>query len=164
MPRKKQFQDDPLKGPEDRRKEHYTAILIEELDSKFKFVVEHMSGIEERLSRDLREFKIETEANFKQVGRVLKFHSDLLEKNEERWKQNEQRWKQNEERWEKNEKRLEGVEHRLERVETRLERVETRLDRVETRIDRLENKFEKVSEKIEEHGHSIEEMKSHLQL
>lgn len=59
---------------------HYNGILIEELNSKFKFVVEHVTGVEARLMGRMDEKFSEIDDNFDQVRKVLGYHSQLLEK------------------------------------------------------------------------------------
>lgn len=87
----------------------YNAILIEELRSEFKFVIEHVTGVEERLTRRMDE-------KFEDVRKILTHHSDLLNENGESWKKNEERWQKNEEHWQKNDVRLERIEQKLDTV------------------------------------------------
>lgn len=109
---------------------HYNAILIEELQSQFKFVVEHAETAYDKLSEKIDNFRQETEARFTIIEAVLKQHSTMLKQNEERWDQNDARWEQNDARWEQN------AAH-LQKIETVLERVADRVDHHDSRIEEL---------------------------
>lgn len=88
---------------------HYNAILIEDLKDQFKFVIEHVSGVEERLTKRMDERFVAHDQRFDIIESVLTQHSKMLQANEERWNQNEERWNQN--------------DFRLDRIETKLDSV-----------------------------------------
>lgn len=111
--------------------EHYNAVLIEDLHSKMDFVIEHMNGVETRLSEKMDNIQQENNKRFDNIEGVLQYHSTLLNQNEVRWNQNDERWEQ----------------------------AEQRFDRIDERFDRLETKLDKVAEKVEQHDKDIQGIK-----
>ncbi len=101
---------------------HQVAIILEALRSDFKAVIDHVSGVEIRLSREIQEHRAETQIRFDTIEAVLHDHT--------------QRFKENGKRWERNEVRLIRIEDRLTRVEDRLVRLEDKFDRLEYRVER----------------------------
>lgn len=109
-------QDDPV---------HYTAVLVEGLRSDFKFVIEKVDGLEERLIRRMDEgFELHDE-RFDRIEAVLKTHSQMLQDNEGRWQQNDERWKQNDVRLERIEGKLNHVIEKVERHDQEIQRLKT---------------------------------------
>lgn len=152
MPVKKSKSDPKKKRKikiEDRNVEtvgHYNAVLIEDLHSKMGFVIEHVSGVENRLTEKMDNIQQENNKRFDAIEGVLTYHSKLLNQNEERWKQNEERWEQNDKRW--------------EQAEQRFDRIDEKFDRIDERFDRLETKLDKVADKVEQHDKDIQEIKT----
>lgn len=101
---------------------HRQTILIENLESNFKFVIEKVDGMEERINRRADERFAQQDERFDRIEAVLRVHSQLLNQNEERWKQNEKRWVENGERWAKNDNCLERIETKLDTVIEKVER------------------------------------------
>lgn len=135
--------------------QHYNAVLIEDLRSEFKFVVEHVSDVERRLTEKIDDSNTEHRERFKTIEAILKLHTEMLHENGERWKRNEDRWNQNERRWEQNDKRWEQNDKRWEENDKRWEENERKLTRIEEKLDH-------VAEKVERHDHDIQEIKDHL--
>lgn len=117
---------------EEARIAHYSAVLVEDLKSQFKLVIEHVEGIREALGQkiDILEQKVD-----KLEQRVDKGFAE----NERRWQENERRWQENKQLWQEN-KRLwqenDGWQH--EAIKT-LGRIESKLDNHEERITHLES-------------------------
>lgn len=111
---------------------HYTAVLVEDLKDQFKFVIEKVEGMEERLILRMDERFTKQDERFDIIESVLKEHSRMLQANEGRWNQNEERWNRNEERWKQN----------------------------DTRLNRIESKLDKVVNKVEQHDQDIFQLKS----
>lgn len=70
---------------------HYTAVLVEDLKDQFKFVIEKVEGMEERLILRMDERFAKQDERFDIIESILKEHSQMLQANEERWKQNDAR-------------------------------------------------------------------------
>lgn len=87
---------------------HYTAVLVEDLKDQFKFVIEHVSGMEERLIKRMDTRFSEHDARFDVIDMVLKGHSQSLQK----------------------------IDSRLDGVESRLGKVESKLDHVIKKVER----------------------------
>ena len=98
--------------------QHYNAILIEDLKSEFRFVVEHMSGIEQRLTDRMDKTDAANNERFDNIEAVLKIHSQMLQENSKRWEANEKR---------------------MERIETKLDNVIEKVERHDQEISELKS-------------------------
>ena len=133
---------------------HYNAILIEEIRSDLKAVVDHVLGVESRLSQRMEQYQTETRERFQIIESVLSHHTQMFQQNEERWQQNEKRWQQNEKRWEENERRWEKNEERWENNEESLTGIADRLAQVENKLDR-------VTYRVDQHEEALKLLQSH---
>jgi uncharacterized protein (DUF3084 family) len=107
--------------------QHYNALLIEDLKSDFKFVVEHMNGIEKRLTERMDRTDAANQQRFDTIEAILKLHSQHFQKNEERWQKNEERWQKNEERLGRIETKLDQVVEKVERHDQEIQEIKTHL-------------------------------------
>ncbi|HCU24666.1 MAG TPA: hypothetical protein DF383_06595 [Deltaproteobacteria bacterium] len=89
--------------------------MIEDLKSEFRFVVEHVSTLNQSLRGEINQMKVENNERFDRIETVLKSHSRMLQENEKRWKDNEKRWEDNEKRLERIETKLDDVVEKVER-------------------------------------------------
>ena len=119
--------------------QHYNAIMIEELRSQFRAVIEHSTSIEQRLVARMDQTDEKTERRFQDIETILKQHSELHRQNLARWDANDKRWDANDKRWDANDKRLEKIEQRLTGIES---------------------KADQTGEKVEAHDHDIQELRS----
>ncbi len=110
----------PDKLPPAEQIAHYNAILVEDLSSKFKLVLEKMSDFETRINHRVDE-------RFNQLSARLDLHDLCFEENNRRWAQNERRWEESEKLWAENEKRWEECMRYLYRIDERLDTHEGRL-------------------------------------
>lgn len=144
--------DDTHEKPAAKRKPsrsvaHYNAVLIEDLQSQFKLVIEHVEGFRDSIRQEMAE-------GFRQVHERLNVHEQYLKVNEKRWQDNEKRWQDNDKRWQDNEKRWQDNEKRWQDNEKHwqdneawqreamacLVRIENKVDNHEDRITTLEQR------------------------
>ncbi len=110
------------------------SILLEEMRANFKAVMEHTSGIEERMIQRMDRIQARNEERFDTIESVLRYHSKLHEENAERWKENDLRWQKNDEQWQRTEERLARIDDRLTRVESKLDHINFQVERHEREL------------------------------
>lgn len=67
---------------------HYNAVLIEDLRSEFKFVVEHVSSLSDRLDKKFDEQEVKFNERFNIIEAILQDHSCRWQENDKRWEEN----------------------------------------------------------------------------
>lgn len=58
--------------------EHYNAILIEDLRSQFRLVIEHVQTASSSLGERIDRFEQKTESRFEIIETILRQHSEIL--------------------------------------------------------------------------------------
>ncbi len=125
--------------------EHYNAVLIESLRADFKFVIEKVEGSETRIMQVMNTRFAEHEEYFRQIMKVLAHHSEMFQKNDQRWEQNDKRWDQNDKRWEQNDQRWEQNEKRWQQAERSFDLINAKLDSVTMKVEDHDLKLQHIS-------------------
>ncbi|MBX7148175.1 hypothetical protein K1X76_03755 [bacterium] len=108
--------------------EHYNAVLLEEMNSKLKFVVEYVQSTDERYQKKIDEFRQKHDQDIEDIKLILKMHEKrfdsieftldlhgkLLIQNEKRWDENNRRWDENQKQWTENQQRWDLNQERWE--------------------------------------------------
>lgn len=102
--------------------QHYNAILIEEIRSEMKMVVEHVTTSEERIMARMDERFLEVDQSFDDVRRILSYHTELFRKNDERWQKNDERWQKAEIKLDQIASKLDAVVEKVEKHDVILKR------------------------------------------
>ena len=71
------------KKPSSEKVAHYTAVLVEDLESKFQFVIEHVTDVEERMMKRMDQRFAEQDARFDVIEHILLDHSEILKDHSE---------------------------------------------------------------------------------
>lgn len=124
---------------------HYNAVMIEELRSQFKFVIEKSEGVEERTRQLINELHQKTEERFDDVDLVLRKHSEMFV--------------QVDQRFDRLVKKVDGHDQRFESLEHKFDRLEKKVDGHDQRFDTLERKMDEVVEIVQRHEKDIQELK-----
>lgn len=82
MVKKKEKIIDPLKDRKSKRTEHYNAVLIEHLDSKFDLVLEHSKETREVLIKKIDEKFTEQDQKISDIQLAIKQHGEKLSRME----------------------------------------------------------------------------------
>lgn len=121
----------PSKKQESNNIAHYNAILIENLQSQFKFVTEHVDTMGQSIRGEIQQFRSEVNGRFEVIETIVREHSQILQEHGKKLEQNDKRWEQNDKRWEQN-------AATLSRIETKLDHFVEKVDDHEERISTLE--------------------------
>ncbi len=79
--------------------QHYNAVMIEELKSQFKFVIENMAGVELRLTQRIDALITKNQEEHDCFKLVLHRHSGLFEKIDQRFDKVDERFDSLEKKW-----------------------------------------------------------------
>jgi chromosome segregation ATPase len=132
VPRKKSSprrptQARPLRAGKDpataKQIQHYNAVLIESLESNFKFVIEKVDGMESRLNQRIDEERAKNDERFDRIESVLSYHSGQFKR----------------------------VDSKLKEIESKLAEHDARFTQIDARFDRLESKLDTVITKVADH-------------
>lgn len=146
----------PLLGQE--KIEHYNAILIEELTSKFNFVIEKVMSLDEKFThvlnesiQEIRQDHAEFRLTFKHIFSELEANQKNWETNWQLWQENKKCWGENKRRWDENKKRWDENERRWENNEQRWEKNNTQWASNAEEHQMIFAKLDLVAEKVQEH-------------
>ena len=107
--------------------QHYNAVLIEDLKSQFKMVIERSEGAEERTRQFIEELHTKTQERFDNVDLVLRHHSELFEEMDERFNK---------------------VDQRFDRLESRVCGLEKKMDEVVEAVQHHEKEIQEIKRAV----------------
>ena len=115
---------------------HYNAVMIEELRSQFKFVIEKSESSEGRLRQLIEDLRKENQEDHDDIKLVLRKNSDMFE--------------QVDRRFDILEKKVDGLEQKVESHDRRFESLEHKFDRLEQKVDGHDLRFDTLEQKMDE--------------
>lgn len=127
----------PKKTSKKTKVEHYNAVLIEELRSDFKFVVEHATSVEDRLNKKMDVKFEEVDQNFADIRKILHNFGNKFEDIDQNFS-DITRFLNHMVR--ENNKRFENVDKRLESIDKRFESIDKRFGKLEIMLKPLVHK------------------------
>lgn len=130
---------------------HYNAILIEDLTSKFNFVIEKVMSLDEKFTHLLNNYVQEMRQDHAEFRLAFKHIFSELETNRKNWETNWQLWRENEKRWQENNRRWDENERRWENNEQRWEKSDAQWVSNAEEHQMIFAKMDLMAEKVQEH-------------